>query len=58
VVLRHFSAPKGAEKPSGQGKQVDGLKMSETLVSTRFMPIRAESPFPSGFKANFAPFFV
>jgi len=36
--LRHFLAPKGAEKLSGQGKQVDELKMPETLVNTRFVP--------------------
>lgn len=30
--LRHFLAPKGAEKISGQGKEVDDLKTPETLV--------------------------
>jgi hypothetical protein len=39
VGLRHFIAPKGAEKLSGQGKEVDDLKMPETLVNTRFMHI-------------------
>ena len=41
MELRHFLAPKGAEKLSGQGKEVDDLKMPETLVNTRFMHIRA-----------------
>ncbi len=35
--LRHFLAPKEAETLSGKGKEVDDLKMPETLVDTRFM---------------------
>ena len=58
VGLRHFLAPLGAEKLSGQGKEVDDLKTLETLVNTRFMPIRAESIALSGFEAIFASFFV
>lgn len=56
--LRHFSAPKGAENPLQQVKEVDGLKMPETLVNTRFIPIRAKSISPSRFEAIFASFFV
>jgi hypothetical protein len=37
--LRHFLAPLGAEKLYWQGKRVDDLKMPETLVNTRFIPI-------------------
>jgi hypothetical protein len=55
--LRHFLAPKGAEKLSGQRKEVDDLKMPETLVN-RFMPIRAESTSKPGFEAIFASVFV
>jgi hypothetical protein len=39
VGLRHFIAPLGAEKLSGQGKEVDNLKTPETLVNTRFMHV-------------------
>ncbi len=39
VGLRHFLAPKGAENVSQQEKEVDALKMSETLVNARFMLI-------------------
>jgi hypothetical protein len=56
--LRHFLAPKGAEKLSGKGKEVDDLKTPETLVDTRFMNIRAESISLSGFEAIFASVFV
>ena len=56
--LRHFLAPKGAENCSGQVKEVDGLKMPETLVSTRFMPIRAEILSLYSFEAIFASIFV
>ena len=43
MELRHFLAPKGAEKLSGQGKEVDALKTPKTLVKTGFMAIGAES---------------
>ncbi len=56
--LRHFLAPKGAENPSQQGKEVNGLKMPETLVTTRFMPIRAKSPAVARFEAIFGLVFV
>jgi hypothetical protein len=56
--LRHFLAPKGAENPSQQGKEVDDLKMPETLVTTRFMPIRAKSPAVARFEAIFGSLFV
>jgi hypothetical protein len=39
VGLRHFLALKGAEKLSGQGKEVDNQKTPETLVNTRFVQI-------------------
>ena len=56
--LRHFLAPKGAEKLSGKRKEVDDLKMPETLVNTRFMHVRAENISPSKFEAIFALVFV
>jgi hypothetical protein len=56
--LRHFIAPKEAEKLSDQGKEVDDLKTPETLVNARFMHIRAESLSLSGFEAIFASLFV
>jgi hypothetical protein len=37
--LRHFLALKGAANPWQQGKEVDNLKLTETLVNTRLMPI-------------------
>ncbi len=56
--LRHFLAPKGAENVSYQGKEVDDLKMPETLVNTRFIPIRAKNLSLSRFEAIFASVFV
>ena len=56
--LSHFIAPKRAENLSGYAKDVDALKFPETLVSTRFMPIRAKSPCVSRFEAIFASIFV
>ena len=58
VGLRHFLAPKGAEKLSRQGKEVDDLKTPETLMNTRFMHFRAESTSLSRFEAIFALVFV
>jgi hypothetical protein len=43
VGLRHFLAPKGAENLFGQGKELNALKMPETLMNTRFVPILAKS---------------
>ncbi len=43
VGLRHFLASKGAEKLSGQVKDINDLKMPQTFVNTRPMHIRAES---------------
>jgi hypothetical protein len=51
VGLRHLLAPKEAEKQSEQGREVDDLKMTEILVNSRFMPIRANSLSPSMFEA-------
>jgi hypothetical protein len=56
--LRHFLAPKGAENPSQQGKEVDNLKMPETLVTTGFMPIRAKTLAVARFEAILGSFFV
>jgi hypothetical protein len=42
MKLRHFLTFLGAENLS-QGKEVDDLKMSETIVNIRFMPIRGKS---------------
>ncbi|MBD1923705.1 hypothetical protein NDI37_24635 [Funiculus sociatus GB2-A5] len=38
VGLSHFLAPKGAEKLSEQGKEVDDLKKPQTLANTRLFP--------------------
>jgi hypothetical protein len=56
--LRHFLVPLEAKNTSGQGKEVNDLKMSETLVTTKFMSIRAKSLFPSSFEAIFCSIFV
>ncbi|GET35313.1 hypothetical protein MiSe_00550 [Microseira wollei NIES-4236] len=56
--LRYFFATKGAENLSGSAKEVDALKMPETLVSTKFMPIRAKSLSLSRFEAILTSFFV
>jgi hypothetical protein len=56
--LRHFIAPLGAENPSGQRKQLDNLKTSETFVNTRFLPIRSKNLSLSRFEAIFASVFV
>ncbi|MEG4294389.1 hypothetical protein Q5692_36810 [Microcoleus sp. C2C3] len=37
VGLKHFPAPLKAETPSREWKEIDNLKMSETLCITRFM---------------------
>lgn len=55
---RHFLAPKGAENPSEQGKEVDAIKMPETLIITRFMPIQAKSLSLTRFKAIFGSVFA
>jgi hypothetical protein len=56
--LRHFLAPLGAKNPSQQGKEVDDLKMPETLVTTGFMPIRAKTLAVARFEAIFSSVFV
>ena len=38
MELSHFLAPKGAEKLSEQGKEVDDLKKPQTLANTRLFP--------------------
>jgi hypothetical protein len=58
VGLKHFPAPLKAETPSREWKEIDNLKMSETLGITRFMPIRAKSISLSGFEAKRASVFV
>jgi hypothetical protein len=42
MKLRHFLTFLGAENLS-QGKEVDDLKMPETIVNIRFMPFRGKS---------------
>lgn len=37
--LKHFLAPLRAEPRSGQGQEIDDLKMPEIPVNTRFIPI-------------------
>jgi hypothetical protein len=39
VGLRHFLVPLGAEKLSGQGKEVSDLKTPETLMKSKFMGV-------------------
>jgi hypothetical protein len=56
--LRHFLARLEAENTSGEGKEVNDLKMPETLVTTGFMSIRAKSLSPSSFEAIFGSIFV
>lgn len=49
VGLKPFPAPLKAETPSREWKEIDNLKMSQTLGITRLMPIRAKSISLSGF---------
>jgi hypothetical protein len=58
VGLKHFPAPLKAETPSREWKEIDNLKMSETLGITRLMPRRAKSISLSGFEAKMASVFV
>jgi hypothetical protein len=58
VGLKHFPAPLKAETPFREWKEIDNLKMSETLGITRFMPIRAKSISLSAFEAKRASVFV
>jgi hypothetical protein len=59
VRLKHFLARLGDPKPPrSQWKEVDDLKMPETLGITRFMPIRAKSLSLSRFEAILAAVFV
>jgi hypothetical protein len=58
VGLKPFPAPLKAETPSREWKEIDNLKMSETLGITRLMPIRAKSISLSAFEANLAAVFV
>jgi len=58
VGLKHFPAPLKAETPSKEWKEIDNLKMSETLGITRLMPILSKSISLSGFEANLAAVFV
>ena len=56
--LKPFPAPLKAENPSREWKEIDNLKMSETLGITRLMPIRAKSISLSEFEAILASVFV
>ena len=56
--LKPFPAPLKAETPSREWKEIDNLKMSETLGITRLMPIRAKSISLSEFEAILASVFV
>jgi len=58
VGLKHFPAPLKAETPFREWKEIDNLKMSETLGITRFMPILAKSISLSAFEAKRASVFV
>ena len=45
VGLKPFPAPLKAEIPSREWKEIDNLKMSETLGMTRFMFLRVSKYF-------------
>jgi hypothetical protein len=49
VGLKHFPAPLKAETPSREWKEIDNLKMPETLGITRLIPILSKSISLSGF---------
>jgi len=49
VGLKPFPAPLKAETPSREWKEIDHLKMSETLGITRLMSLQAKSISLSGF---------
>jgi hypothetical protein len=49
VGLKHFPAPLKAETPFREWKEIDHLKMSETLGITRLIPILSKSISLSGF---------
>jgi hypothetical protein len=54
VGLKPFPAPLKAENPSREWKEIDNLKMSETLGITRLMPILSKSISLSGFEVKMA----
>ncbi|MBW3584278.1 MAG: hypothetical protein KY448_00100, partial [Cyanobacteria bacterium 0813] len=58
VRLKPFPAPLKAETPSREWKEIDNLKMSETLGITRFMSLRVQSISLSAFEALLASVFV
>jgi hypothetical protein len=43
MKLRHFLTFLAAQNLSSQRKEVDDLKMPETIVNIRFIPIRGKS---------------
>jgi hypothetical protein len=49
VGLKHFPAPLKAETPSREWKEIDSLKMSETLGTTRLISLISKSISLSGF---------
>ena len=56
--IKHFPAPLKAEIPSREWKEIDNLKMSETLGITRFMSLETQSISLSAFEAKRASVFV
>jgi len=58
VGIKHFPAPLKAEIPSREWKEIDNLKMSETLGITRFMSLETQSISLSAFEAKRASVFV
>ncbi len=56
--LKPFPVPLKAETPSREWKEIDNLKMSETLGITRLIPIRAKSISLSELEAKMASVFV
>ena len=58
VGLKHLPAVLKAETPSREWKEIERLKMSETLGITTFMTLRSQSISLSAFEAKMASVFV
>ncbi|MEG5064314.1 hypothetical protein QUB33_11885 [Microcoleus sp. B3-A4] len=58
VGLKPFLASLKAETPSREWKEIDNLKMPQTLGITRLMPVLSKSISLSAFEAKMASVFV
>lgn len=54
MELKPFPTPLKAENPSKEWKEIDNLKMSETLGISRLMPLQAKSISLYAFEAKMA----